>query len=89
MYLAIERSVVLTILLGSVVGDPDTYGLTLAEEKLACGISDWPNFSLDFQFQNADLKLYGGAQYERLLNEFEFVAHSIGTFTLAFFLYKG
>jgi len=59
------------------VGDPDVDGFTLEEEKAASNAAEWPNFEINFDFQNANLKLYGGAQYERLLNEFEFVAHSI------------
>eukprot|EP01125_Pyxidicula_operculata_P022453 TRINITY_DN918_c0_g1_i6.p1 TRINITY_DN918_c0_g1~~TRINITY_DN918_c0_g1_i6.p1 ORF type:complete len:289 (-),score=86.32 TRINITY_DN918_c0_g1_i6:99-935(-) len=65
------------LLEGSVIGEPDRFGLTLEEEKIECGVGEWPSFDISFDFLNANLKLYGGAQYERLLNEFEFVAHSI------------
>lgn len=64
------------LLEGSIVGDPDLYGQTLREEKSSCGIRDWPEFDFDFDIQNMKFKLYGGSQYERLLNEFEYVAHS-------------
>ncbi len=40
------------------------------------GIQDWPEFDFGFDIQNMCFKLYGGSQYERLLNEFEYVAHS-------------
>ena len=60
------------------MGDPDKFGLTLQEEKLESG-GNWPGLvDIDmYEVQNANFKLYGGAQYERLLNEFEFVSHSI------------
>jgi GTPase SAR1 family protein len=62
---------------GSVIGDPDRYGQTLKEEKIESGVGDWPNFDIKYDIQNSEFKVYGGAQYERLLNEFEYVAHSI------------
>lgn len=40
------------------------------------GIPSWPSFEYNFDIQNMNFRLYGGAQYERLLNEFEYVAHS-------------
>lgn len=54
---------------GTAIGDPDKYGLTLQEER----IESSGDFGIDndFNIQNKNLKLYGGAQYERLLNEFE------------------
>jgi len=65
------------LLEGSVIGDPDTHGLTLEEEKIMSGVGYWPNCLVTFAIQNDNLKLYGGSQYERLMNEFEYVAHSI------------
>jgi hypothetical protein len=41
------------------------------------GVGEWPNFDIKYEIHNSDLKVYGGAQYERLLNEFEYVANSI------------
>lgn len=46
------------------------------EEKLNSGVAEWPDFTFDFDIPNSKLKVYGGAQYARLLNEFEYVAHS-------------
>ncbi len=40
------------------------------------GIGEWPGHTIDYDIQNNNFKIYGGAQYERLLNEFEYVAHS-------------
>eukprot|EP01126_Amoeba_proteus_P059029 TRINITY_DN7681_c0_g1_i3.p1 TRINITY_DN7681_c0_g1~~TRINITY_DN7681_c0_g1_i3.p1 ORF type:complete len:528 (-),score=130.82 TRINITY_DN7681_c0_g1_i3:1432-3015(-) len=71
-------SLVERFLEGTVLGEPDKYGMTLQEEKRESGAGDWPvHVTLDYEFQNQNFKLYGGAQYERLMNEFEFVAHSI------------
>eukprot|EP01117_Protostelium_nocturnum_P012903 TRINITY_DN4779_c0_g1_i2.p1 TRINITY_DN4779_c0_g1~~TRINITY_DN4779_c0_g1_i2.p1 ORF type:complete len:736 (+),score=227.12 TRINITY_DN4779_c0_g1_i2:69-2276(+) len=69
-------SVVDSLLAGSIAGDPDKNGETLYEEKLNSSVADWPDFDIDFEIQNAKLKVYGGAQYARLLNEFEYAAHS-------------
>jgi hypothetical protein len=73
--LMIER-----LLEGSIIGNPDTYGETLQEEKASSGIGEWPAHGLEYDIQNSHYKIYGGAQYERLLNEFEYVAHSKGSF---------
>ncbi|EAL71678.2 dynamin like protein [Dictyostelium discoideum AX4] len=64
------------LLEGSVVGDPDEFGQTLLQEKENCSVQPWPGYNFDFDIQNSNYSLYGGAQYERLLNEFEFVIHS-------------
>lgn len=71
--LLIER-----LLEGSIIGSPDTFGETLQEEKAASGIGEWPAHGIEYDIQNSHYKIYGGAQYERLLNEFEYVAHSKG-----------
>ncbi|KAK5574626.1 hypothetical protein RB653_009879 [Dictyostelium firmibasis] len=64
------------LLEGSVVGDPDEFGQTLLQEKENCSVQPWPGYGFDFDIQNSTYSLYGGAQYERLLNEFEYVIHS-------------
>ncbi|KAN0025352.1 hypothetical protein ACTFIU_003613 [Dictyostelium citrinum] len=64
------------LLEGSVVGDPDEFGQTLLQEKENCSVQPWPSYNFDFDIQNSNYSLYGGAQYERLLNEFEYVIHS-------------
>lgn len=80
-------STIQKLLEGSVIGDPDKFGLTLSEEKMTSACPDWPVNNLpEFILQNADIKLYGGSQYERLLNEFEFIAHSIGIYIFNFYL---
>ena len=72
-------SLIERLLEGSIIGNPDQFGETLEEEKAASGIGEWPDHQFDYNVQNRDYKIYGGAQYERLLNEFEYVAHSRGT----------
>ena len=64
------------LLAGSVAGNPDARGQTLAEERAASGAPDWPDFGLAYDIAGAGRRVYGGAQYERLLTEFEYVAHS-------------
>jgi hypothetical protein len=39
-------------------------------------VPEWPSFNFNFPVQNSQYKIYGGAQYQRLLNEFEYVIHS-------------
>ncbi|KAL9642473.1 hypothetical protein ABK040_011040 [Willaertia magna] len=55
-------------------------GLTLKEERNDSNFKDWPNFSEQLQEKlpiiNANYKLYGGAQLQRLLLEFEIVGHA-------------
>eukprot|EP01132_Coremiostelium_polycephalum_P003597 gene3597-4479_t len=64
------------LLEGSIVGDPNEFGQSLQDERENCCVSPWPDYQFDFSIQNSNFKLYGGAQYERLLNEFEYVIHS-------------
>lgn len=61
---------------GTVEFDAATNGMTLDEEKHESNCDGWTNYSLDIPVRNAHLKLYGGSQIDRLLAEFEIVAHS-------------
>ncbi|EFC50801.1 dynamin family GTPase [Naegleria gruberi] len=55
-------------------------GLTLEEERGQSGNENWPGFPQQLQdklpIRNRNFKLYGGAQLERLLSEFEVVSHA-------------
>ncbi|KAL9653082.1 hypothetical protein ABK040_006301 [Willaertia magna] len=55
-------------------------GFTLEEERTQSNVGDWPGFPPQLQeklpIRNKNYKLYGGAQLERLLSEFEVVAHA-------------
>ena len=55
-------------------------GFTLEEERASSGVDNWPGFSQQIQdklpIRNRTFKLYGGAQLERLLSEFEVVSHA-------------
>jgi len=64
------------LLHGSIFGDPERYGQTLLEEKDDSGIRDWTDFPITFDIQNQNHRVYGGAQFERLMNEFEYISHS-------------
>lgn len=69
-------NLVQTALKGTTLFDPLSTGQTLEEEKKLSGLTNWPNYQLDFRVRNDKYKLYGGAQLERLIGEFEIVAHS-------------
>lgn len=65
------------LLEGSIVGDPDSFGQTLEEERNDSCVAEWPAASkFKFDIVNNDIKLYGGSQFQRLMNEFEYIAHS-------------
>lgn len=40
------------------------------------GVPEWPNFDIPYDIPHSSLKVYGGAQYARLLTEFQYVSHS-------------
>jgi hypothetical protein len=61
---------------GTTKFDPSKNGFSLEEEREKSGCAKWPNFDLDIKIRNSQYKLYGGAQLERLLTEFEIIAHS-------------
>jgi len=77
IFLQTFSSIVERLLVGTVIGDPEKVGQTLREEKTQSGVGDWPNVSIHVDVMNQDLKIYGGAQFERLMREFEHVGHSI------------
>ncbi|KAL7714832.1 Dynamin like protein [Entamoeba marina] len=56
--------------------EPDQFGQTIRDEIEGSGVGNWPNFDFDFNIENNGLKLYGGAQYERLMKEIEYVMYS-------------
>lgn len=70
------NQVIEKLLEGSIVGDPDTFGQTLTEERQESCTPEWPSCKLKFDIANQDIKLYGGSQFQRLMNEFEYIAHS-------------
>ena len=65
------------LLEGSIIGNPDNFGQTLSEEKTLSNVQAWPNFTIEYNIENSEHKLYGGSQFNRILNEFEYVAHSM------------
>jgi hypothetical protein len=64
------------LLTGSAVGNPETFGQTLAQERSLAGGLSWTALDLDYPIENSGRKLYGGPQFYRLTNEFSWISHS-------------
>jgi len=67
---------------GTIKGDPATNGQSLSEEREEADFTGWKGLTiseedLDEYIENANEKLYGGAQYYRLQREFEAVIRCI------------
>ncbi|MCO5613342.1 hypothetical protein L7F22_067618 [Adiantum nelumboides] len=62
---------------GAAEPDPSEWGKTCEEERAESGVGKWPGLLVDVFPANAALKLYGGAAFERVLNEFCCAACSI------------
>jgi len=75
-YLGIFNSTIEKLISGECGVEPKLFGESLEEEKSNSGIENWPDFDYGFEIDNSNLKLFGGAQYERLLKEIEFVFYS-------------
>jgi hypothetical protein len=57
---------------GVFVEDCKRFGQTLEEEKQEKG--EWPDYDYNFQIENCGLRVFGGAQYRRLLTELSFLS---------------
>lgn len=77
LYVATLCAKVERLLAGSAVGDPEQHGQTLQDERRSCPSVVWETLDLGYPVENAHRRLYGAAQFHRLLNEFAFVAHSV------------
>ncbi|MCO5548056.1 hypothetical protein L7F22_001512 [Adiantum nelumboides] len=62
---------------GAAEPDPSEWGKTCEEERAESGVGKWPGLLVDVFPANAALKLYGGAAFERVLNELHCAACSI------------
>lgn len=62
---------------GAADPDPAEWGRSSVEERAESGVGKWPGLMVDVFPSNATLKLYGGAAFERVLNEFCCAACSI------------
>lgn len=67
-------SMVDAVLYGSPATDPSRYGLTTDGEREMAGVGQWPGVSADIRPPNSNLKLFGGAAFERCLLEFQAAA---------------
>ncbi|KAK9789025.1 hypothetical protein WJX73_002091 [Symbiochloris irregularis] len=65
-------------LLDGTASHPLAQGLTTAEERASCSVTQWPGVQEDVQPPSADLRLYGGAAFERCLCEFQAAARVLG-----------
>ncbi|GAX74014.1 hypothetical protein CEUSTIGMA_g1464.t1 [Chlamydomonas eustigma] len=57
--------------------DPQQHGLTTEEERTMSRLIQWPGLLAKVVPPNAGLKLFGGAAFERCLNEFQEAAHAL------------
>jgi hypothetical protein len=57
--------------------DPAKWGLTSQEERNESSLIRWPGQVEDVEPHNANLRLYGGAAFERVLHEYKCVVCSM------------
>ena len=84
-YVEMFSGMLVRLLNGSVQGDPDRYGQTLQEEKESHELMREEATSALFRpatvtpdITDVDLKIYGGAQYRRAVEEFLWLSKNIG-----------
>eukprot|EP00887_Chlorella_sp_A99_P005155 scaffold40.g5155.t1 len=65
------------ILAGSPGVDPAAYGMTTEEERTAVHGGGWPGVTAPVRPPNASLRLFGGAAFERCLQEFAAAAQAL------------
>ncbi|BBN12118.1 hypothetical protein MPTK1_5g17520 [Marchantia polymorpha subsp. ruderalis] len=73
---ALGRQVV-ALLDGVAEPDPAEWGRTTYEERTESRITKWPGVAGDVLPANAGLRMYGGAAFERVLEEFRYAACSL------------
>lgn len=56
---------------------PEQWGKTTDEERSESGIISWPGVTATVRPPNANLRLYGGAAYQRVIHEFRCATYSI------------
>ncbi|GBF90887.1 hypothetical protein Rsub_03742 [Raphidocelis subcapitata] len=76
-YAAAMASHVEAILNGSSDPDPSQHGLTTEDERARCSTAQWPGVLESVRPPNAGLRLFGGAAFERCLNEFQEAANAL------------
>lgn len=70
-------NLVQSILNGITDPDPSQHGMTTDEERTASLMPQWPGVAEPVRPPNAGLKLFGGAAFERCLNEFQEAANCL------------
>lgn len=65
------------LLNGSVEPEPQQHGMTTDEERMASRSPQWPGLTHPVKPQNSQLRLFGGAAFERCLNEFQEAAQGL------------
>ncbi|KAI8477346.1 MAG: P-loop containing nucleoside triphosphate hydrolase protein [Monoraphidium minutum] len=76
-YAASMSSHVQVILEGSSDPDPSQHGMTSEDERARCNMQQWPGVMESVRPPNAGLRLFGGAAFERCLNEFQEAANAL------------
>ncbi|KAK9808620.1 hypothetical protein WJX72_000661 [[Myrmecia] bisecta] len=71
------------LLQGATDPDPAQHGLTTEEERAAGHAPQWPGVAGPVHPVNAELRLYGGAAFERCLQEFQEAVQVLGFPTVA------
>ncbi|KAJ1256516.1 hypothetical protein BS78_K008700 [Paspalum vaginatum] len=66
----------LALLDGTNDPDPGQFGITTEDEQVQSGIHSWPGIDIPIKPTNSDLKLYGGAAFDRVVDEFFQAAYS-------------
>ncbi len=74
---SVVASHVISLLNGSTFPDPGQHGLTTEEERVASHLLQWPGVDGSLRPPNADLRLLGGAAFERTLQEFQKAAGAL------------
>ncbi|KIY98072.1 hypothetical protein MNEG_9891 [Monoraphidium neglectum] len=76
-YAASMAAHVQAILQGSSDPDPSQHGMSSEDERARCNMPQWPGVTEAVRPPNAGLRLFGGAAFERCLNEFQEAANAL------------
>lgn len=62
---------------GATDPDPNQHGLTTDEEKSSSSVPIWPGVDRHVPVANSELRLYGGAAFERCMEEFQSISSAL------------
>ncbi|PKA65352.1 Dynamin-related protein 5A [Apostasia shenzhenica] len=77
LYAASISSHVGALIDGAADPAPEVWGKTTEEEQLESGVGSWPGVTSAVKPPNFNLRLYGGAAFERVMHEFRCATYSI------------